>query len=147
MLLCIVTKQFCLALFTMECGFVPDWAIQANPNIFICFSVNEISNFVAAMIFLQIQIFHHFSNKLPKTLRLSVPFAKFSPCTSLRIVFGGSLWYRKTVFNTVFCTFLVHQNACFVDLHFLGGWNEYRWILQSKISQLLEIVCICKLNI
>ena len=80
MLHCPITKQFCLALCTVKCDLVSERVARANPLFFICFRINKISNSGAAMI---IRLFHLHIQKQPRILYFSVPFAKYSPFTSL----------------------------------------------------------------
>ena len=61
MLHCPVIKRICLALCTVKCAFVSEWATAANPH----FLINKITNFGAVLI---IQFFHLFLKQSAKNI-------------------------------------------------------------------------------
>ena len=111
-----VRKQFCYALCTVKCGLVSELVIRANPQFFICRSVNKISNFGAAMI---TRFFYLFDQKNSKNLPYFCLFCKvFTINISRRIAGKLTVKQKHPLFRTSPCNFLVNQTACFVGLYF-----------------------------
>ena len=85
--------------------------------------ISEISNFGAAMI---IQVFQLYLLNCQESC-FFVPSGKYSPFTSLGTLLGSSMLFKRPLFHTMPCKYLVHQTTCFVVSYFFGGRNEYPW--------------------
>ena len=136
-----ITKQFCLTLCTLKCGFVSEWVTCANSNFFI----NEILNFGTVVIF---QIFQLFIQQIANNLAFFCSFCKIFTFYSSR----NNVW-KLTLIQTssvphmsmqvscapkgLLCGFVLISRTKSVSLNFAI----------KKNSQFLINVFICQLNI
>ena len=143
MLHCPVTQQFCLALSAEKCGQISEVATRANPHFFICFGINNISNFGAVTI---IQVFHLLNQYNAKS-----PAFSFS-CKVFILRISGKKFENITVIQTstvphksvqISCT--TKSLFCWCAFHPRTKWVSLKSSI-SKNSPLLNNVYICNLN-
>ena len=129
---CPTTKQFSLAPCTIKCRLVSENVARANIQLFICISVNKISNFEAAM---NIQFFHFLILLTAKIFAFSYSISKI-----LNFYMSGKNFGKLTVTKTPTVPHISLQFSC-KPKNLLCGfvifWEDKMSIVQHSDQHML----------